>query len=153
MASPTTGPSATPVADAFLDTNVLLYAISTDPSEAAKAAVARHLLTTENWAWSAQVAAEFVNASTAKRRPLPLTLAQAEQWIDIWLAFPLVPVDGALVKEALRLAQRYQISYFDAQVVAAAKRLGCATMYSEDLNHGQVYDGVKVVNPFLRLTP
>ena len=95
--------------------------------------------------------AEFVNASTAKRRPAPLTLAEAEQWIDMWLPFPLASVDGPLVKDAISVAQRYQISYFDAQIVAAAKRLSCATFYSEDLNHGQVYDGVRVLN--LRWTP
>ena len=142
-----------PAADSFIDTNILLYAISTEPSEAAKTAVARQLLTTENWGWSAQVAAEFVNASTAKRRPKPLTLVEAEQWIDTWLPFPLAPVDGPLVKDAIGVAQRYQISYFDAQIVAAAKRLGCATLYSEDLNHGQVYDGVRVLNPLVGPSP
>jgi predicted nucleic acid-binding protein len=53
-----------------------------------------------------------------------------------------------VVKEAIRLAGRYQISYFDAQIVAAAQALSCRTLYSEDLNDGQAYDGVLVVNPF-----
>lgn len=142
-----------PVADSFIDTNILLYAISTEPAEAGKTAIARRLLTTENWGWSAQVAAEFVNASTAKRRPAPLTLAEAEHWIDTWLPFPLAPVDGPLVKDAIGVAQRYQISYFDAQIVAAAKRMGCVTLYSEDLNHGQVYEGVRLANPFVGTSP
>ena len=77
------------------------------------------------------MAAEFVNASTAKRRPTPLTHAEAERWIDTWLPFPLESVDGPLVKDAIGVAQRYQISYFDAQIVAAAKRMGCATLFSE----------------------
>ena len=141
------------MADSFIDTNVLLYAISTDPLESAKAAVARGLLTTENWAWSAQVAAEFINAGTSKRRPNPLTLAEAEQWIDLWLAFPLAVSDSALVKDAIHLAQRWKISYYDAQIIAAAKRVNCAIVYSEDLNHGQVYDGVKVLNPFASSGP
>jgi predicted nucleic acid-binding protein len=50
-----------PAPDSFVDTNILLYAISTEPSEAAKAAAAQHLLSTVNWAWSAQVAAEDLN--------------------------------------------------------------------------------------------
>ena len=54
-----------PAPDSFVDTNILLYAISTDPTEAEKSTVARNLLMTANWAWSAQVAAEFVNASTS----------------------------------------------------------------------------------------
>ncbi len=142
-----------PAADTFIDTNILLYAISTEPSEAAKTEIARRLLITENWGWSAQVAAEFVNASTAKRRPTPLTLAEAEKWIDTWLPFPLAPVDGPLLKDAIGVAKRYRISYFDAQIVAAAKRLRCATLYSEDLNHGQLYDAVRVSNPFVGLSP
>ncbi|MGI8978362.1 MAG: PIN domain-containing protein [Pirellulaceae bacterium] len=139
--------------DSFIDTNILIYAISTEPSEAAKSAVARRLLSTANWAWSAQVAAEFINASTSARRPIRLTLTDAEQWIDLWLAFPLVAIETSIVKDAIRLARQYQISYFDAQIIAAARRLGCGTLYTEDLNHGQVYDGVAVMNPFLGATP
>lgn len=142
-----------PAAECFLDTNILLYAISTAPAEAAKTSVAQRLIVTARWAWSAQVAAEFINASTSPRRQHPLTLAAAEQWIDTWLAFPLVAVDSQIVKVAVRLAQRYQIGYFDAQVIAAAKSFACPVMYSEDLNHGQDYEGVLVLNPFLTQSP
>ncbi len=48
-----------------------------------------------------------------------------------------------------RIAERFQTSHFDAQILAAAKRMRCATVYSEDLNHDQDYGGVRVVNPFL----
>lgn len=60
-------------------------------------------------------------------------------------------VDGALVLEASILGERYQISHFDAQVLVAAKHLGCAIVYSEDLSDGQLYDGVRVVNPFAKV--
>ena len=63
------------------------------------------------------------------------------------MAFPMAAV-GALVLEAVEIAERFQISHFDAQILAAAKRMGCATVYSEDLSHGQDYGGVRVVNPF-----
>ena len=142
-----------PAPDSFVDTNILIYAISTEPSEATKAAVARQLLATANWAWSTQVAAEFINASTSQRRPVRLTLIEAEQWVDIWLAFPLAAIDASIVKDAIRLAQLYQVSYFDAQVIAAARALKCVTLYSEDLNHGQDYDGVLVKNPFYAVRP
>ncbi|MCE9555720.1 MAG: PIN domain-containing protein [Planctomycetes bacterium] len=112
-----------PAPDSFVDTNIFLYAISTEPSEAKKATIARQLLANSNWAWSAQVAAEFINAGTSPRRPVPLTLAEAEQWVDLWLAFPLAAIDAAIVKDAIRLASRYQISYFDAQIIAAARHL------------------------------
>lgn len=57
-------------------------------------------------------------------------------------------IDGPLVIGALDDAQRFQISYFDAQILAAAKRLRCSKVLSEDLNHGQDYGGVQVINPF-----
>lgn len=138
-----------PVADCFIDTNILLYAIGTDPAEASKTAVARRLLVTRLWTWSGQVAAEFISASTSSKRPKPQTLAEAEQFIDAWSSFDMVAIDRAIVKSALAMAARHGIPYYDAQVLAAAKQTGCGLMFSEDLNHGQLYDGVRVVNPFL----
>jgi predicted nucleic acid-binding protein len=137
----------------FLDSNVLLYAVSTVPSEFGKAAVARQILDQMDWAWSAQVAAEFINVSTSAKRTDRMSLTDAESWIDTWSAFPCVSVDLPLIRDAIQLATRYQISYFDARVVAAARRAGCSVMYSEDLNHGQNYAGVLVTNPFLAGTP
>ena len=136
------------VADCFLDTNVLLYSISSAAEELTKADVARELLRTADWAWSAQVAAEFINVSTSAKRQVRLSLAQAEKWIDAWLAFPLAPIDQQTVKLAIQIAARSGISYFDAQILAAAEQLGCQTVYSEDLNHGQNYGAVRVINPF-----
>jgi predicted nucleic acid-binding protein len=138
-----------PVADCFLDTNILLYAVSTNPAEASKTAKARALVQTANWAWSAQVAAEFLRAATAARQPHPLTRAEARRWVEMWMAFPMVAVDGALVLAAVDIGARFQISHFDAQIIAAAQRMGCVTVYSEDLNHGQDYGGVRVLNPLL----
>ena len=59
------------------------------------------------------------------------------------------PVTYALILNAWSLRQRFQISHWDATIVAAAQALGCTTLYSEDLNHGQDYDGVRVLNPFV----
>ena len=50
--------------------------------------------------------------------------------------------------EAVELRERCQISYWDAAIIAAAKQMGCTAVYSEDLNPGQNYDGVTVINPF-----
>jgi predicted nucleic acid-binding protein len=58
------------------------------------------------------------------------------------------PVTRELVLEAIEARQRFQISFWDAAILVAARQLGCHTVYSEDLNHGQRYDGVRVVNPF-----
>jgi predicted nucleic acid-binding protein len=58
-----------------------------------------------------------------------------------------------LVLEAIDAKQRFGISYWDAAIVTAAKQMGCLTLYTEDLNPGQMYDGVTVVNPFQVATP
>lgn len=137
-----------PVADCFLDTNILLYAVSTEPAEADKTQIARALLETSAWGWSAQVMAEFVSASTSPRRKRAWTRADARREVVTWMKFPMIAISGELVLEALRLGERFQISHYDAQIVAAARALGCATLYSEDLNDGQDYDGVRVSNPF-----
>ena len=136
------------MAECFLDTNVLLYAVNTAEAEAEKTLAARALVQSADWAWSAQVAAEFIRASTSPRQPKPLPCVEARRWVETWMAFPMAAVDGALVLEAVEIAERFQISHFDAQILAAAKRMGCATVYSEDLSHGQDYGGVRVVNPF-----
>ena len=67
------------------------------------------------------------------------------------MAFPMAAIDGVLVLDAVQIGERFQLSHFDSQILAAAKRMGCATLYSEDLSHGQDYDGVRVANPFFPL--
>ncbi len=137
-----------PDVDFFIDTNILLYAIDSDPAVADKASQAERLLTSENWGWSGQVAAEFVASSTSTRRRKPITLAEAEQWLHSWHHFPLWTVDLETVNKAIQIAERYRIGYYDAQIIAAAKQLGCSTVHSEDFNDGQDYGGVRVINPF-----
>lgn len=60
----------------------------------------------------------------------------------------MVAVDGVPMLQAARTARRFQTSQYDGQTRVAAKRTGCATLCSEDLNDGQDYDGARVVNPF-----
>lgn len=69
-------------------------------------------------------------------------------WIEELEVFPCVEVDAALVKIAAEFAERYRISYRDGAILATARRAAVETMYSENLNNGQCYGGVNVVNPF-----
>lgn len=132
---------------ALLDTNVLLYAISSAPAEASKRRVARELLAGDDWGVSTQVLQEFyVNAT---RAPKPaMTHEQAEAAVRELLLRPIVPTDAGLVLRALALKKRYRLAYWDAAVVAAAEALGASILYSEDLSDGQAYAGVRVLNPF-----
>ncbi|MCX6913558.1 MAG: PIN domain-containing protein [Verrucomicrobia bacterium] len=132
---------------AFVDTNVLLYAASTDPTEAGKRTEARRVLSDEAFAFSVQVAQEFFVNATRKLTPA-LSSADALAFLKGINPATVVAIDYKLFEEATKIQQRFQISYWDAAIVAAAKRVNCGTLYSEDLSEGQSYGGVRVVNPF-----
>ena len=133
-------------ADSFLDTNILLYAASGDASEVGKRIIARELLTREGVGISVQVLAEFYVNATAK---LKLPEDQVIKVLESLETYPIIPVSESVFWAALEIRKRYQISYWDSAILAAAVELGCRTVYSEDLNHGQSYAGVRVVNPFV----
>lgn len=140
-------------AEAFVDTNVLLYTIDEDPASASKRQCAQQLLLTERWGWSVQVAAEFFVNATSVKRPFRLSAAAAAALVEGWFAFPTIVLTPVLFRAAVDIQQRFHLSYWDAAIVTAAKQMGCKTLYSEDLNHGQAYDGITVVNPFTGMTP
>lgn len=130
-----------------LDTNVLVYAFSKVPRDAAKARIAREWIAREDWGVTVQVLQEFyVNAI---RTPHELShddaLAMIEEIAD---SRPVGVVDLPLLRHALQLKSRYRIAYWDAAVIAGARRLGASILVSEDLSHGQDYGGVRVFNPF-----
>lgn len=131
----------------FVDSNVLLYAASGRPDDAAKSARARRLINEEPIGLSFQVLQEFyANAINAKK--LNLSPVEAARWCAAWMQFPVTALGWATFVRTLELAHRYQISNWDAAILAAAAQMGCRVVYSEDLSHGQDYDGVRVQNPF-----
>lgn len=133
----------------FFDTNVAIYAY--DDSEPAKQSVARSLLLNSVAAatgvLSAQVLGEFFHA-TVVRRPL-LTNPQARIAIQALSNLRVAMITPDLVARAIDLHEQFQLRYWDALIIATAKKEGCAEVLSEDMNHGQDYDGVRVTNPFL----
>lgn len=133
----------------FFDTNILIYA--SDRSEPEKQFQARrllkHAIEHETGVISAQVLSEFFMAVT-RRIQEPLSIEEAEQVVEQLAILPVVELDLALVRQAIGTCRRYQISYWDSLIVAAAKKSGCTRIFSEDLNPGQSYHGIAVVNPF-----
>jgi len=133
----------------FLDTNILLYAICPGSHERAKAEKARDILRRGDLALSVQVLQEFYVQATRPTRTQPLSHADATALITLWLRFRVVELSVPLMQAALRLKDRYQTSYWDAAILAAADTAGCTELLSEDLNPGQSYNAVRVMNPFL----
>jgi predicted nucleic acid-binding protein len=129
----------------FLDTNILIYAASGKKSEPRKWAISLDLLEDPNATISAQVMAEF-HFNVLKKGYLDE--ARAARWLETLSMMPVVPVDSALVLEGAAIARRYRISYWDAALLAASQRSGAEVLYTEDLNHGQLYEQVRAINPF-----
>jgi predicted nucleic acid-binding protein len=132
----------------FIDTSVLLYAISRDPAEQDKAKRANDILADRDLALSIQVLQEFYVQATRAGRPDPITHQQAVRLIGSFRRFPAQDVTSAILMAALDTCQRFQISYWDAAIIEASRALGCAEVLSEDLSDGQDYAGVRVINPF-----
>lgn len=135
-------------ADAMLDTNIVVYAASKAPEDALKAARSRELIRNIRFGVSGQVLQEFYVTTTRKIR-VPLSHDEALDWIEQLEELPCVPVDSSLVFQGAEIAHRNKISYWDGAIIAAAERLQVTTLYSEDLNHGQTFGTVRVLNPFL----
>lgn len=96
---------------------------------------------------SVQVLQEFYHNVTRKIAHR-LSASQALAWIERLEKLPLVETDRALVRAGIVISERFQITYWDGAMLAAAERLRAPVMYTEDLNHGQSYGSVQVIDPF-----
>ena len=132
----------------FVDTNILIYAVSPSPREAEKRRIAQDLLGGEDLALSVQVLQEFYHQVTRPTRPHALTHVQAMEFIRIIDSFPVQELTFDLFLAAVSISRRFRLSYWDGAILAAARACGCDIVYSEDLSAGQHYDGTRVINPF-----
>ena len=132
----------------FVDTNVLLYAVSSLPEDARKRRRARELLREQDLAVSVQVFQEFYHQATRPTRPERLSDADAIAFLETLLKFPVQDVTLALFRDAVAVSRRFRLSYWDGAILAAARASGCDAVYSEDLSDQQDYDGLRVINPF-----
>lgn len=135
----------------FVDTNILIYAEDRDAR--GKHELARDLLVDlwgrQDGVLSVQVLQEFYVNVTRKLKK-PITAARALGIVEEYLTWTVVENTGGLLVEAVRLQQKAQLSFWDSLIVQAAIEAGCEKLYSEDLNAGQRFGPVVVVNPFLR---
>jgi predicted nucleic acid-binding protein len=127
----------------FLDTNIIVYAFSTNDPRSRKA----EALIESGGIISVQVLNEFVHVLRRK---------QGRDWPEIVDALDVLrilfdapaPVTGDLHEAAIKIARRQNFSVYDSLIVAAAQRAGCSTLYSEDFQHGQRIDQLTIRNPF-----
>jgi predicted nucleic acid-binding protein len=120
----------------FLDTNILLYSISSDPAEVAKRDRAVTLLDQDDGALSVQVLQEFYVQATRPTRPGRVSHQLA------------VEITLSIFDSALRIKASHRLSFWDSAIISAAGALGCRRLYSEDMSHGREIEGVRIVNPF-----
>ena len=132
----------------FVDTNILVYAISTAPEDEARRRIARELLARTDLVLSAQVLQEFYVQATRPTGPAALKHRETVDFIEALQRFPIQAITLDVVLSACVIRERFGLSYWDSAILAAARISGCTVAYSEDMNAGQDYDGVRVVNPF-----
>jgi|SRR5208282_491772 len=135
------------IAPVFVDSNVFLYAL--DEADLKKQELARtwrsELWKSRRGRVSFQVLGEFyVNAV----RLLPKARDEARAEVRDLLAWNPVITDATVLEHGWKIQDRYQLSYWDALIVAAAKASSCRYLLTEDLQAGQTLDGIEVVNPF-----
>jgi predicted nucleic acid-binding protein len=132
---------------AFVDTNVLVYAV--DDADPVKRDRARGVLadSAAQLVLSAQVLSEFYVVVTRKLEA-PLSAQDAAEAVRALARLPVVVADAELVMAAVALSHRAQLSFWDAQIVAAAAVAGCDRVLTEDLSHGAELSSVRIENPF-----
>ena len=132
----------------FVDTNILLYAVSALSEDSAKRGRALALLEAGDLALSVQVIQEFYVQATRPSRPDALSPEQALRFLEAIDSFPIQPVTEEIFRRAVSLSHRFGLTYWDSAILAAADAMGCEIAYSEDMSSEQDYDGIQVINPF-----
>ena len=139
-----------PKTNQFVDTNILVYAHDSSAGEKHERASAliRSMWQSENGCLSIQVLQEFY-VTVTRKVVHPLSTAQAAQIIGDLGVWRMHTPTVADVLDAIQIQTRYQISFWDAMIIQSANQLKCETLWSEDLNHSQVYRTVQVQDPFV----
>jgi predicted nucleic acid-binding protein len=131
----------------FFDTNILVY--TDDSEEAIKAEKSIDLIEdamrSNRGVLSTQILQEYFVATTRK---LGLDPELAKQRVEFFSLMHTVQVTPEDIFSAINIYRLYHLSFWDALVIQAARKSNCNTILTEDLNHGQIIEGVKIINPF-----
>ena len=134
----------------FFDTNVLVYAVNGQDTRKQK--IALELLShamdvNHDGAISVQVLSEFANILLGK---FALSPERTETFVSLFYPLLRSEVTADMVRSAMFIKREYGIQFYDALIVAAAEKLGCHEIVSEDFNPGQIYHGMVAINPFVQ---
>ncbi|MEA2011172.1 MAG: PIN domain-containing protein [Actinomycetota bacterium] len=132
----------------FIDTNVLVYAFDSSEPEKQQMALEALAKSGDRSVLSTQVLSEFYVVATRKLAN-PVASRVAADVVDQLSRLPIVDTDTSLVRSAIDISVRSQISYWDGLIVAAAIASGCDRILTEDLSTGATFNGVEIVNPFV----
>jgi|SRR5579863_66760 len=134
----------------FLDTNILIYAYDhSDPAKHAKAlSLIEAISQSGTPVVSTQVFQEFAASVRKKAKPLLSTRQIQQILVEILQAWEVFVGNAVTIIAALEIEERFRISFWDALILSAAHSSAATILYTEDLNHGQTYGHVQVVNPF-----
>lgn len=133
----------------FIDTNVLLYAYDRDAgSKHLRAkAILQELWETRNGVVSVQVLEEFY-VNVTRKIPKPLPRKEARSLIQQYLAWEVLPINGAMILEASEIEEKSKLSFWDALILAAAKKGTVSILLSEDFQDGRKFEKLTIQNPF-----
>ncbi len=132
--------------DVFIDTNILVYAHDRDAGERHSSAMR---LIEGAWEsrllpWISMQVLQELHVNLVRKG---IDVAQSSDLVSAYLSWHVIENTKSLFRDALKVQQRWKTSFWDASVIAAAQQAGATELWSEDLNAGQDYGGVRVVNP------
>ena len=131
----------------FIDSNVFIYAA--DSKNPVKRSISRKLISVAvasgRYKINVQVLNEF---SSVAYRKLGLTVDEIKAYLEMFRALPVLPVSADVTEKGLDVMNRYGLQFYDSLLLVSASESGCDEFISEDLNDGQVYDGILCRNPF-----
>ena len=131
----------------FIDSNVFVYAA--DSKNHAKRSVARKLISSAVLSGGYRINVQVLNEfSSVAYRKLGLAIEEIKAYLEMFRALPVLPVSADVTEKGLDVMNRYGLQFYDSLLLVAASENGCDEFVSEDLNDGQIYCGMKAVNPF-----
>ena len=131
----------------FIDSNVFVYAA--DSKNHTNRAIARELISTAVLSGGCRINVQVLNEfSSVAYRKLGLDIIQIKAYLEMFRALPVLPVSADVTEKGLDVMNRYGLQFYDSLLLVEASENGCDEFVSEDLNDGQIYCGMKAINPF-----